>query len=863
MQTLPARARVVEQLSKAAHFPVMLIAAPAGFGKSVALREFLTLSHPDAPIFNAQREHATLLAFVKGLSQALSPVAPSAVAAFPSLQERILAAHQPVRELSDWFVEHLKEVRTTIVIDDLHFAAADIASIALLADVIERTSDRIRWILAARSDVGLPVASWMAYGRMDFPIGEETLRLTSDEALAVSQEIAEPIAPIEVEALRRLTDGWPLALHIALRTRTRAKDLPSAAAGARDLVYRYLAEQIFTALPSPQRDFLLATSVFASFDATIAQALGANALFLSQLKREVTFLTETADGNYRYHDLFRDFLESELRRRGSAEFTGALHEGAQLLQERHDEAGALRLYARAADAPAILDILEHNGISLFERGEGESLRIAIEALPDETLRANAAALGIRAMLEAGRGHFDVAEPAFVAAIEGAQELTLRLNLVHRYAVELVRHGRDASKLLAPYAQDKQLPRNLQVPILGTLATTYVHTGQSPIAQSTIERALHLTDGEITSETRARLYQQASYVYQFVDNARARKFADLAIETALAKNLYDVAARACSVLFALAYNDLAEPSELLIILQKLGEYARKGGSEQTRLYGLIALYDLQAERGDEAALEALDLQLIESEAALPVSSNEMLLPARALREMWSGNFSDAASLLRKAAGQTTNSAPAAITNAHFAICAFASGSVEDGVDALRTAADLIAESQPTAMQRIRAHLLIAIAELVRGHLDDAHRDLMGAERTTPAKAVHMKAFVHAVRTAHRIKLGHEDDAAWRMALEQMHLRGLGGFARMLGALPMKASGEGFSTLTPAEQEIVRMLARGASSKEIASKTDRSAQTVDTHIRSICRKLGCSGRRQAVALATAKGWVQMQTPGTTEP
>jgi len=79
--------------------------------------------------------------------------------------------------------------------------------------------------------------------------------------------------------------------------------------------------------------------------------------------------------------------------------------------------------------------------------------------------------------------------------------------------------------------------------------------------------------------------------------------------------------------------------------------------------------------------------------------------------------------------------------------------------------------------------------------------------------------------------------------------------MLEALPTTgARADGYSSLTPAERDILQLLAGGASSKEVGAKTGRSPQTVDTHIRSICRKLGCSGRREAVALATRSGWVE---------
>ena len=55
-------------------------------------------------------------------------------------------------------------------------------------------------------------------------------------------------------------------------------------------------------------------------------------------------------------------------------------------------------------------------------------------------------------------------------------------------------------------------------------------------------------------------------------------------------------------------------------------------------------------------------------------------------------------------------------------------------------------------------------------------------------------------------------------------------------------------------MLRLVAAGATSKEIAAELDRSPQTVDVHLRTICRKLNCSGRRQAVAFAIREGLIQ---------
>ena len=376
----------------------------------MALRDFVQTARLDAVRYDVSREHRTLIAFVHGLSAALEPIAPTALAAFPAMQQRMMAASDPVRELGDWFSEHLKRAVCTVVIDDLHHAAGDPNTVSLLVDLIERNGGRIRWIIATRSDAGLPIASWIGYGLMDLPVGEDDLRFTADEALATADEAQAAADPAEIEALREMTGGWPIALSIALRTRTYAADLRAAATGTREMVYRYLAEQVFGGLTLSQQNFLLRSSVFSTFDVEIAEALGATADFMAELRRTVNFLGTTASTEYRYHDLFRDFLERELRRAGANAWYTAYVAGGELLERRPGgEASALAMYAKVGAVKPIVRVIERGGIGLLERGEGEIVANAIDVVPETERAENAALIGVRAMLDANRGHFDVAE----------------------------------------------------------------------------------------------------------------------------------------------------------------------------------------------------------------------------------------------------------------------------------------------------------------------------------------------------------------------------------------------------------------------------------------------------------------------
>jgi len=172
--------------------------------------------------------------------------------------------------------------------------------------------------------------------------------------------------------------------------------------------------------------------------------------------------------------------------------------------ERRDEfVDALVLYGRAPDLAAILRVLERQGVALFERGEGPALTEALAAVPETARGENASTLGLRAMLEASRGRFDLAEISFKGAIERAAEPALKNALVHRFAIELVRHERDCIELLEPPARDASVPAAERIPMMGTLATAYVRAGRIDDAKLTIGRAIDMLEPTADSEATER------------------------------------------------------------------------------------------------------------------------------------------------------------------------------------------------------------------------------------------------------------------------------------------------------------------------------------------------------------------------
>jgi DNA-binding NarL/FixJ family response regulator len=71
------------------------------------------------------------------------------------------------------------------------------------------------------------------------------------------------------------------------------------------------------------------------------------------------------------------------------------------------------------------------------------------------------------------------------------------------------------------------------------------------------------------------------------------------------------------------------------------------------------------------------------------------------------------------------------------------------------------------------------------------------------------------------------------------------------LPRRGAGSADGQLTSREHVVLRLVARGLSTREIAERIGLSPNTVKSHARSLFTKLGAHNRVQALAVATERG------------
>ena len=855
------RPRLNERLRQAAGYRICLIVAPAGYGKSVAMRQFLDQSGSQFLRYALGRDNSTLLGFLRGFVAAIDPVAPRSGRSLSSVYERAQRSDNCVADLASWLSVLLRKYSGLIALDDLHIAVPDVAK--LLVELIGRTSEDISWIMAARDPLELPVASWLAYGQMDMPIDEVDLKLTFEEALDAAQSSGIRMHEPELKMLWELTDGWPTAFAFALRTTTRTQDLRRVAAGTREMVFAYLAEQILNGLEKDDRDFLLGTSVIPEIDLDSFEAIGQTDVEARMLKlqKKTSFIAAESSRIFKYHDLFREFLEHQLKSEGQERYDSALLQGAALLERAGRFDQALALYCQAKDRGAIQRVLEAVGADLISHGNIEIVERGLGVLESASKNQNPRLLTLIGDLNVFRGKFAEASAMFKSALSIDGDYDVKVETACRFGALLINQFRfdEASVLLEAFDSSLIVRRDLLARFLGMLATVRSSIGGTAVS-ALVSQAVEMASQVDDEAIRAEVFHQAGYVaWRTGDYDEARRLASVAVQVAEAEGLYALAARATSVLANIAHGS-GDSVRSHWALSQIMRLAERGGDKAAWFYGLANSHDLAAEQSDTDRLNDLDIKLQEtvgSEEYRAVA--ESLLPAFALQASWSGDFSGAHRLLIGTADNLGSLAHKALRSSEIGLYAAAANERESADDALRASSEAFAKlgDGPEAITArvVRAKVWAALAALILGRSAVSNKLLKDVERDARRFAAGMRSIILLARSTYihvETGAGHSEMAR---TLEETRKLGFGGYARLVEQLPLPtiSSLPRFASLTRTEIKVLQGLALGGTSRSIGVELERSPQTIDAHVKSIIKKLGCSGRQEAVRLARHHGIV----------
>jgi len=318
------RPRLCERLQGGLGGRLLLVCAPAGFGKSSLAVEFCQSlpGHWQSLWLGLSARDSDPGRFLERLLEGLQDY-------FPELGSRALGLlkmrqrHQPfafeewLDGLLDELALHLQPTSPLLLIlDDYHLAQGPVLD-RCLQFFLNHLPDGLLVMVTSRQRPDWHLAR-LRLSRQLLELHEQDLRLTHDEALALLDRHSSSLRGEALENLIQRSEGWVAGLRFWLLAVAEAGNdaaLPQALNSGEGLIRDYLLEEVIDCLPAEVQAFLYDTAPQERFCSELCDAVREahdSAEILRFLLAHQVFLVPLDEHGhwYRYHHLFSDLLRS-------------------------------------------------------------------------------------------------------------------------------------------------------------------------------------------------------------------------------------------------------------------------------------------------------------------------------------------------------------------------------------------------------------------------------------------------------------------------------------------------------------------------------------------------------------------------
>ncbi len=384
-----ARLRLIDQLNAGIQRKLTLISAPAGFGKTTLVSEWLAgLERPFAWL-SLDESDSDLPRFLTYVIAALQTV-------FPAIGGDVMAMLQssPSLPIETSLTTLLNEIAGVsdnflLVLDDYHMVDAPAVDDALTF-LLDHLPPQMHLVITTREDPNLPLARLRVRSQLT-ELRANDLRFTLVEAAAfLRQVMGLDLSEEDIAALEARTEGWIAGLQLAALSMQGQKDATrfiQSFTGSHRFVLDYLVEEVLHRQSESVQKFLLRTAVLNQLTGPLCNALIGDSNsqeILESLERASLFLIPLDNERrwYRYHHLFAELLRQRLPQSIEESDIAELHIRASQWYEANGlELEAFHHATAANDVAHALRLIEGEDLPLYFRGEATPVRHWLESLP--------------------------------------------------------------------------------------------------------------------------------------------------------------------------------------------------------------------------------------------------------------------------------------------------------------------------------------------------------------------------------------------------------------------------------------------------------------------------------------------------
>lgn len=313
------RTNLIERLNDGLHRKLTLVAAPAGFGKTTLISEWIADGNHPVAWVSLDEEDNDPIRFLMYLIAALQKIDSH----IGQELENSLQASQPP-PISTLLTTLLNDISTItepffLVFDDYHMLDNQAIDEAVTF-LIDYLPPSMHLVITTREDPQLPLSRIRARGQLT-ELRVSDLRFTVDEAVEfLTRVMGLSLSRADIMALEKRTEGWIAGLQLAalsMQGQSDVQNFITAFAGDNRYIVDYLVDEVLLHQPEPIRHFLLQTSILDRLCGSLCQAVTdqqESIRLLDDLERSNLFVIPLDDKRlwFRYHHLFADVVRAHL-----------------------------------------------------------------------------------------------------------------------------------------------------------------------------------------------------------------------------------------------------------------------------------------------------------------------------------------------------------------------------------------------------------------------------------------------------------------------------------------------------------------------------------------------------------------------
>ncbi|MES0361772.1 MAG: LuxR C-terminal-related transcriptional regulator [Anaerolineales bacterium] len=387
---LVQRSRLTDRLNSGLPQKLALVSAPAGFGKTTLVSEWVHQQERPAAWLSLDEADNDLTRFLSYFVAALQRIETDTGASILSLLQSTQSP--PIEAILTFLINEIAAISDNfvLILDDYHLIT-DQSIHDALGFILDHLPPNMHLVLIGRVDPPISLSRLRVQGEMN-EIRTNDLRFTENEAASFLNDLMKlDLSPEDISALESRTEGWIASLQLAglsLQGRQDKKEFVATFSGDHHYILDYLVDEVMSRQPEEIQSFLIQTSILDRLCAPLCDAIleiSTSKQTLQFLEGSNLFLIPLDDERdwYRYHHLFADFLYQRLRDNDPHSVPGLHRRASEWLEHNDLIVEAVNHSLVGEDYERAAQLVESIGPDMMMQSEFDQLGKWLDAMPKE------------------------------------------------------------------------------------------------------------------------------------------------------------------------------------------------------------------------------------------------------------------------------------------------------------------------------------------------------------------------------------------------------------------------------------------------------------------------------------------------